>query len=498
MNSTQHSLHSHYLRGDQIMCGINWLLFLLALALASWHDTWTQALVIGLPATLVPTALYFMMPGSTLTRLANAMAFMIATALHIHQSHGMIEMHFGVFVLLAFLLYYYDWKPIVAGAATIAVHHLAFNLLQAGGYGVYVLPQANLGVIIIHAVYVIFESAILIVLANSFYKEALQATELDNISKHLKVQAGQVDLSYRADNAQSAIARDINDFMQTLHATVTSTREASRALAEAMSGMTTHSREADTSAQQQLHETDQVAAAINQMTSTVQDVARHAEIAAATSAEADSEVKAGTHTLNQTREQIINLANEVEQASGVIQQLANDSQSINMVLDVIKSIAEQTNLLALNAAIEAARAGEQGRGFAVVADEVRTLASRTQESTAEIQSMIEKLQIGTKNAVRAMEEGRNKAHIGVQHANKASDALLAISSMVDKIRDMNLQIANAAEEQNAVMGEINRNIHTISHLTDSNTARISQMAQTSSGLNQLSSQLDKLVGKFTL
>jgi methyl-accepting chemotaxis protein len=190
------------------------------------------------------------------------------------------------------------------------------------------------------------------------------------------------------------------------------------------------------------------------------------------------------------------LAKEVEKAAGVIQQLEGESKNIGSVLDVIKSIAEQTNLLALNAAIEAARAGEQGRGFAVVADEVRTLAGRTQESTSEIEEMITRLQSGANNAVKVMEEGKDMTQVGVEQAASAGEALQTINEAVTKISDMNTQIASAAEEQSAVTEEINRSIVNINQVAEQSATGAGHVASASDDLARLAEQLKGLVENF--
>lgn len=212
-------------------------------------------------------------------------------------------------------------------------------------------------------------------------------------------------------------------------------------------------------------QSEQVATAINEMSVTVQEVAANASIAAEAATEAKQCADKGRDLVLGTEKSIGELARELESASAVIKKLEHDSESINAVIDVIRSVAEQTNLLALNAAIEAARAGEQGRGFAVVADEVRTLATRTHESTAEITDMIEQLQEGAQAAVNSVQKANTQAEISVKQTEETSETIRATSVSIDKINDMSYQIATAVEEQSAVAEEINRNISEVSNLT---------------------------------
>ncbi|TBU97279.1 methyl-accepting chemotaxis protein [Stutzerimonas kirkiae] len=271
-----------------------------------------------------------------------------------------------------------------------------------------------------------------------------------------------------------------------------------RQLGEVSTRVSSVAEETLTAVMEQRSETDMVASAMNEMSATVQEVARNASQTATASADADVESRSGVNVATQALEGIEALIHEIEKAAGVIQQVESDSANIGMILGVIKEIAEQTNLLALNAAIEAARAGEQGRGFAVVADEVRTLASRTQKSTEEIQAMIEQLQSGSRNAVQAMDSAQQRAQSGSECVGKAAQSLSVIATEVATINDMNTQIATAAEEQSAVAEEINRNINTISHIADSTSSGATQTSQISEELVQLAAELNRLVGQFKL
>ncbi|WP_415775952.1 methyl-accepting chemotaxis protein [Shewanella oncorhynchi] len=250
--------------------------------------------------------------------------------------------------------------------------------------------------------------------------------------------------------------------------------------------------------QQQQAETEQTATAMNEMTATVAEVAQSASAAADSAKDADTYAANGNNIVMQSISSMSQLSDQIQKTAQVIGFLSNESQNIGRVLDVIKSIAEQTNLLALNAAIEAARAGEQGRGFAVVADEVRTLAQRTQKSTQEIEAMIATLQQGVKEAVNAMEIGINQVDDANDKANQAGQALKEIVSSVDSITELNTHIATAAEEQSSVAESINRSIIAISDIAEHSTSSAAELSESVVNLTKLANSMRNQVSAFKL
>jgi methyl-accepting chemotaxis protein len=334
-------------------------------------------------------------------------------------------------------------------------------------------------------------------LAWSIINAIVQAVAaLERASEHLAQGDLTITADYHGQDELGRVAKAFNLMRERFHAVLQQVSSATGQLAAAAQQTSAVNLQASVSVRRQQSEIEQVATAMHEMTATVQEVAHSAAGAARAAEQADQDATDGKQVVSQTVEVIEVLAREVEKAATVISQLVQDSDKIGGVLEVIRSIAEQTNLLALNAAIEAARAGEQGRGFAVVADEVRSLASRTQQSTTEIQAMIEKLQSGSANAMKVMEASRNQAHKGVQQVTQAGSTLDRISQSVATINDMNAQIASAAEEQSAVAEEINRNIVTVSQVAEQVSDGAQQTTSTSEELARLAEQLQGLVKQF--
>ena len=338
-------------------------------------------------------------------------------------------------------------------------------------------------------------------LVASFFLSRMIINPVRQVADTLReIAQGEGDLTRRLKaggrNELGDLIQAFNAFADKIHGLVRQVSSTSSQVAAAAEQLYATTDQTSEQVRRQHSETEQVATAMNEMAATVQEVARNAAEAAQAASGTRAEAVSGEAVVQQTIRSIEDLANQVESATQVIGRLSEDSENIGKVLEVIRGVAEQTNLLALNAAIEAARAGEQGRGFAVVADEVRTLAGRTQSSAKEIQAMIERLQGSAAGAVTVMEDGRGKARDSVIQAGKAGQSLQAISSAVNSINDMNAQIASAAEQQSAVTEEINRNITNIAQSVEQTSSGSDQVARASEELARLAAELQSVVGRF--
>jgi methyl-accepting chemotaxis protein len=312
--------------------------------------------------------------------------------------------------------------------------------------------------------------------------------------------AGDGDLTQRlpvtSHDELGELAASFNRFVAKIHSLVQQVAGTTNQLTGLVGAVASQAQRSEQAMAAQRNETDQVATAINEMSAAAHEVATSAQRAAEAARQTDQQGMAAKQVVDRSIEQIHELVGELRDSGLSLEGLQQDVRGIVGVLDVIRAIAEQTNLLALNAAIEAARAGEAGRGFAVVADEVRALASRTQQSTGEIQSMIDRLQSATSNTVTTMLRAGEKGEATREQANQAGESLDAISALIGTINSMNAQIASAAEEQTAVAEEINRSVHHIADAVDGVAKDAAEGAQIARELDGLGEHLQGLVGQF--
>ncbi len=323
---------------------------------------------------------------------------------------------------------------------------------------------------------------------------------LDVVSSLKDISEGDGDLTVRlTSNSQDEIGDlvgSFNLFIEKLQSTITKVVNIALPLSDMANSVSQNAEKTNAITMSQQEEAQSTKLAVDNLNHNVQSVAENAALAAEAAVQTSKVSVQGEAVVKETVETIHQLARTVEESAEVIDHLDNDANQIGVILDVIKGIAEQTNLLALNAAIEAARAGEQGRGFAVVADEVRTLASRTQDSTIEIQSTIEKLQVAARKAVSAMSNGRELADSSVTQVSKAGDSLIEITSSVEKINTMTGDIAHSTESQSEAASQIVHHVEEISRSSDQTHQASEDLASVSGELAHLANDLEVLAKAF--
>lgn len=337
----------------------------------------------------------------------------------------------------------------------------------------------------------------------SFLMKSVVARPIERIISALEdIARGEGDLTrrLRADTNDEigTLANVFNQFVEKIQSLIGRIQQSVAQMSDATSEMSHIARGSSQAVDEQLIETDQVATAMNELNATAHEVAQNAVQAASAAEKADDTGQMAREIVRNAITSIHQLAKDIDSSSHVISDLEKEVTNITSVLDVIRGIAEQTNLLALNAAIEAARAGEQGRGFAVVADEVRTLASKTQSSTEEIQEMIRRLQNGTNKAVSVMQSSKSSGEATVEMANKADTALNDIAAAISMISEMNTQIASAAEEQTSVTDDINRSLTRIVEIADGSADGARRAENASEQLADLGHSLSDQVKQFKI
>ncbi|MCF5239610.1 methyl-accepting chemotaxis protein [Pseudomonas sp. PA-5-4G] len=486
----------HYRKADRIMLALIWLMFLFSLGLAFWHNTWLQAVIVGGGASVVLTLLYRALGGTRLMRCLLGAGLMVMAALQINQAQGLIEAHFGIFALLAVLTFYRDWLPILVAAVTIAVHHVVFHALQHQGFPVFVMDHhGGWNMVFVHAFYVVMETVALLYLAIHIQAEAVESQEM--LEKKLAVTSPlTVETAQGEGKVHVSLAKRFDHFLQQITHLIDGVTRDSHGLGQLGQALASASGTLETGARHQLTEINQMTGSMQRMEDATAHITQHVEHAVEHAGQAREQIVRGQQSVGRAQHEITQLASRIDGTNHTVQGLATQAEQIGSVLEVISSIANQTNLLALNAAIEAARAGEQGRGFAVVADEVRSLAQRTAVSTQEIKQIIEGLQHGSRQAVEAMHDSQAGVARCVEDSQLAVDMLQAVGADIAHIDELNGRIVMTTREQTSANLEIVGRLQSVQNIAQNTADDVETLARSSEQLPPIAVRLDALGRRF--
>ncbi|MBB6520080.1 methyl-accepting chemotaxis protein [Pseudoteredinibacter isoporae] len=491
------NIDNHYRKADKLMLGICCGLFFYGLALAGLYDTWMLALLTGGSCLALVFLLNHIVPGSRIMRCTVAAVFMVFCAMHIQQGHGLIEYHFGIFVLLALLLYYRDWAPPVVAAGVAAVHHLSFYYLQSQGKPVYMLNPDNQswGLVFLHAGYVVFETAVVVWMALDAKREYAQTEAVNSCIDTVMQTKGEIHLNVRAD-MDCEVVNVLNQFLESTEQLAAQVKSTAGQLADQGNELNESNNAIARELLEQGQQTDEIASSVIQLSDGAGKVAESVKQATAQLDEANQDSNRGTEAGDASLKDIQSLNTLIGNASGKVGEMENHCEQIYALLGTIQSISEQTNLLALNAAIEAARAGDQGRGFAVVADEVRVLAQRTQSTTNEVQETLEALQQSSKESMSAMDNSRKNAERCVDKTQATVQVLQRVQGNLNTLSGIVAGVENSSVEQQQLVQGMVSNIEQIQTLSRSNKERATQSEGLSCAMVQQSQELVLNVGKF--
>ncbi|MDD3354465.1 methyl-accepting chemotaxis protein [Zoogloea sp.] len=469
---------------------------LLCLIIAGITDRWAAALTVGVPAFLVPLMLSRTAQGALVTRIAVACAFMVFSALLIHQTQGTIEAHFGIFVLLAFLVLYCDWRPLLAAAALIALHHVSFAWLQATGAGVFVFPEVDgIGKVVIHAVYVVVETALLCYMALLLRAMVIDGVMVADFAH--RVTDGHLDYTFEPRMVESrpllaAVAR----MQEELHRTLIEVRTTADNLQSLASRLTSTSHAIAEGVGEQNNSTTAMATAVQEMTASINQISDNAGEARRLSADSSEAAASGSTVVKAAVSEMSGIAGVISDAAQRVEALGRESERAAEVVTIIKGIADQTNLLALNAAIEAARAGELGRGFAVVADEVRKLAERTTTATDEIGRMMNDMRGAKESVLTCIDNAVSLVENGVAHAGKAGTSIDRITGRTDSVGHVVSSISDALREQSVAAQEIAHHVEHITQMADRSEAATREIALEAVALTGNAESLRAALARF--
>ncbi|MDE3009538.1 MAG: methyl-accepting chemotaxis protein [Pseudomonadota bacterium] len=495
-SQSNNRLQDYRQQADRIVLAVLGTAFLASIVLAIAYGGWAACLLIGAPAMAVSALMVVSAPGSLSTRMTLSSALMILAAVHIQQTQGIAEAHFSVFVLLAFTVLYADWRPIVTGAAVIAVHHLSFYLLQRASLGVWVFPNVSgLWQVSVHAAFVVFETIVLVWIAHSI--EGLMRGTLRVADFAAELAAGH--LGYRFDPqelAASPMLRQVDQMQQELSATLGDIASCAHRLQDIIRNLTGSADQIENSSTANVSSVHAVAAATEELTVSINSITASASDAHELAGHSQNRASEGADIVTSTARDMEQISVAIHALSSRADAMARHSEGAIAVVQLIKEIAAQTNLLALNASIEAARAGELGRGFAVVADEVRKLAERTSSATTEIAGMMGAMKQTQGDVISGMDHAIERVDHGSKQAATAADVIGTITESAVRVSSSVQEISHALAEQNSAAEQIAQHVQNISTMTENTRGGVAGVSHEIREIEAVIAQLAVAAARF--
>lgn len=437
--------------------------FIITLIIAFFTDTWFEGIAIGLLIVALPLFLINTAPFASVTRHAVGIAVQLFAALHIQQAMGLTELHFEIFVMLAFLSFYRDWQVILSSVLFIAVHHILFFIVQSQGASIYIFEQGHLAfyILTIHALFAITEGGVLMYVAKLTHREAVSAYKLSESIHDVLSKEGKFDLT--AFTNKQSDGSDYQKLMTSLSGFIKQTKTVSEGVLLRSEAVLDLTNDVERATDENVSQINLIATATEEMTVANANVASQASEANESASDAFTRTDKTKQIIDSSAQNIEGLKGDLAATSQTIGELALKCNQIEEVMNAIKSISDQTNLLALNAAIESARAGEHGRGFAVVADEVRQLAMKTRQNAEQISEITAALINEASSSVEQMDKCLVQAEGTVAQAKDASNMMMGVVDNIESMVNNMASVASAANEQATVSASISESTQRLSH-----------------------------------
>jgi len=483
-------------RGDAIMTKVCWLLWAAAICFASLYGEWTAAFAGGTPLALGATLMCWQWRGRLITRIAIAMIFMGFSGLLIHEAHGMIEAHFSVFVLLAFLLYYRDWRPVGAAAVTIAVHHYVACDLQMRGWGIYVFPAGHpCAMVYVHAAYVVIEAAVLMYLGSAIRQEAIETAAIAEFGRRL-VETGVIDLRGGGAGDASVRSTALDGLLAALNFSVSQAGQVAGGMSIASGDVTAAAANILRAGNEQQASSESAVRVVRRMAQTAEEVTRNCTEVAAVAMGSVNVVEQGRETMRHTARTIESLVATTTHVSAEMNGLQAESRRIEDIIAIMGDIAHQTDLLALNATIEAAGAGDAGRGFHVVAREIRELSLRTHASLKQAQQRVDQVREQTERVCAMTEACRTEAQLGGRQIVEANASLQQVVEQLPRIARRAEEVVEQARAYSILGDDAVGELQGIERMIVSNSTNLKRIDSLGHALEKMAGDLVESVKTF--